>query len=177
MNPQNSPAAESDELDFVITRIFDAPRTLVFQAWTDPRHVTHWWGPKGFSNPVCQMDVRPGGAHRVVMRSPEGVDYPITGHFQEIVEPERIVMTMDCAEHPPEWHDAVKPNRQPGDNNPAGVMVQTVTFEDLNGKTKLTIRTRFKSREIQQAMLKLGMTEGWTGSLDRLAEVLAALQS
>ena len=87
MNPQSSPAVESDDLDFVLTRVLDAPRTLVFQAWTDPRHVTHWWGPKGFSNPVCEMDVRPGGAHRVVMRSSDGVDYPITGFYQEVVPP------------------------------------------------------------------------------------------
>ena len=85
-------------------------------------------------------------------------------------------MTMDCTEHPPEWHDAIMPNRLPGDHNPVGVMVQTVTFEDVNGKTRLTIRTRFKSREIQQAMLKMGMTEGWSGSLDRLADVLENLQ-
>ncbi len=176
MNPQNSPVAETDELDFVITRILDAPRTLVFQAWTDPKHLTNWWGPKGFSNPVCQMDVRPGGVHRVVMRSPDGVDYPITGFYQEIVEPERIVMTMDCSEHPPTWHDAVKPDRDPSDTNPAGVMVQTVTFEDLGGKTLLTIRTRFKSREIQQGMLKLGMTEGWSSSLDRLVDELARMK-
>ncbi|MDB5337901.1 MAG: hypothetical protein JWN70_3520 [Planctomycetaceae bacterium] len=176
MNPQNSPSAESDDLDFVITRMFDAPRTLVFQAWTDPKHVANWWGPKGFANPVCTMDVRPGGAHRVVMRSPDGVDYPVTGFFKEIVEPERLVMTMDCSEHPAEWHDAVKPDREPNDTNPVGVMIQTVTFEDVDGKTRLTIRTRFKSRAIQQAMLKLGMTEGWSSSLDRLADELARMK-
>lgn len=177
MNPPSNPTVDSDDLDFVLTRVLDAPRKLVFEAWTDPRHITNWWGPKGFSNPVCEMDVRPGGAHRVVMRSADGVDYPVTGFYQEIVPPERIVMTMDCSEHPPEWHDAIMPNRAPGDDNPVGVMVTTVTVEEWNGKTRLTIRTRFKSREIQQAMLKMGMTEGWSSSLDRLAEVLANLQS
>ena len=65
--------------EVTLTRIFDAPRTLVFAMWTDPRHVAQWWGPQGFSNPVCEMDVRSGGALRIVMRAPDGVDYPMRG--------------------------------------------------------------------------------------------------
>src|SRR5450759_5928951 len=80
-----------DDHEFVITRIINAPRELVFKAWTDPKQMTQWWGPKGFTNPVCEMDVRPGGAHRIVMRGPDGTDYPIKGIYREIVKPERII--------------------------------------------------------------------------------------
>jgi uncharacterized protein YndB with AHSA1/START domain len=79
--------------DLVITRMFDAARELVFKAWTDPKQMAQWWGPKGFTNPVCELDVRPGGAILIHMRGPDGVIYPMYGTFHEIVEPERLVMT------------------------------------------------------------------------------------
>jgi uncharacterized protein YndB with AHSA1/START domain len=161
-------ASISADQDFVITRIINAPRALVFKAWTDPKQMAQWWGPKGFTNPVCEMDVRPGGAHRIVMRGPDGTDYPVKGVYREIVEPERLVMTLDCSEHPEAWHDMVKPNRKKGERNPVGEMLQTVTFEDQGGKTKLTVRTRFNSTAIRDAMVKMGMSEGWAQSLDRL---------
>ena len=107
------------------------------------------------------------------MRSAEGVEYPLTGFYREIVKPERLVMTMDCAGHPDEWHDQVNPNWRKEGPNPVGEMLTTATFEALGGKTKLTVRTRLKSAAIRDAMLKMGMTEGWSQSLDRLAEELA----
>jgi uncharacterized protein YndB with AHSA1/START domain len=164
---------EASDDEFLISRVFDAPRELVWKAWTEPERVTQWWGPRGFTNPICEMDVRPGGAHRMVMRSADGVDYPIKGVFREIVAPERLVMTMDCSEHPAEWHDFIDPNRDKNNPNPAGEMLQMVTFEDLGGKTKLTIRTRFESAAIRDAMVKMGMNEGWSESLERLTEYLA----
>ena len=90
----------SGERDFFITRVFDAPRTLVWKAWTDAGQIARWWGPNSFSNPVCEMDLRPGGAYRLVMRSPDATDYPITGEVREVVAPALLVMTLDCAEHP-----------------------------------------------------------------------------
>ncbi len=99
----NSPA--DPQRDFVITRVFDAPRDLVFEAWTEPKHMKQWWGPRIFTNNVAEMDVRPGGAYRLVMRGDNGVEYPITGIFREIVKPARLVMTMDVSGHPKEWHD------------------------------------------------------------------------
>ena len=161
-------ASISADQDFVITRIINAPRALVFKAWTDPKQLAQWWGPNGFTNPVCEMDVRPGGAHRIVMRGPDGTDYPVKGVYREIVEPERLVMTLDCSEHPDSWHDMVKPNRQKEDRNTVGMMLQTVTFEERGGKTLLTVRTRFESAAIRDAMVKMGMSEGWAQSLDRL---------
>lgn len=165
----STPVADNE---FFISRVVNAPRTLVFQAWTDPRHLTKWWGPAGFDNPVCELDLRPGGAHRITMRGPDGVEYPITGVFKEIIPPELLVMTLDCAGHPAWWHDMVDPQRS--GPNPAGEMLQTVSFEDLDGKTRLSIRTRMLSAPIRAAMQKMGMHEGWSGSLDRLEGVMAA---
>lgn len=173
-NKTDAPETPSD-LDFVISRVFDAPRALVFEAWTNPRQMAQWWGPREFTNPVCDLDVRVGGAYRIVMRGVDGVDYPITGVYREVVKPERLVLTMDVSEHPAAWHDMVKPNRRKDETNPAGLMLTTVTFDDLNGKTKLTVRTRFESTAIRDAMLKMGMTEGWSQSLDRLSELLAKI--
>src|SRR3989442_14953659 len=79
--------------ELVFTRVLSAPRSRVFTAWTDPKHVAPWWGPHGFTNPVCELDVRPGGAIRIHMRGPDGTVYPMTGVYQEIVEPERLVFT------------------------------------------------------------------------------------
>src|ERR1700733_3652659 len=92
-------AKPSEGQELVFTRVFDAPRSLVFAAWTEPKHLAAWWGPKGFTNPVCEMDVRRGGAIRIVMRAPADVqahargDHPMGGVFLEVVEPERLVFT------------------------------------------------------------------------------------
>ena len=79
------------EREITITRMFDAPRAVVFRAWTDAGQLAQWWGPKGFTNPVCEIDVRVGGAIRIHMRSPDGNIYPMKGEFREIVPPERLV--------------------------------------------------------------------------------------
>src|SRR5271163_4157080 len=89
-NP-NINSKESSQWDLVLTRIFDAPRELVWKVWTDPSHLAQWWGPKGFTNPRCEWHSQPMGKIRIDMRAPDGVVYPMSGTFQEIVEPERIV--------------------------------------------------------------------------------------
>jgi len=175
LSARPSPEMAAGDREFLITREFDAPRELVFKAWTEPRHLAQWWGPPPFTCPVCEMDVRVGGAYRVVMHSPEGVDYPITGVFREVTPPERLAMTQDVSEHPKEWHDMVKPNRGADDKNPAGEMVCAVTFENVGGRTRLTVRTRFQSAAIRDAMLKMGMNEGWSLSLERLTKLLPKL--
>ena len=81
--PDNGPM----QRELVLTRIFDAPRAIVFKAWTDPQQLARWWGPKGFTNPVCELDPRVGGTLRIVMRAPDGQEHPMTGVFREIVEP------------------------------------------------------------------------------------------
>jgi uncharacterized protein YndB with AHSA1/START domain len=89
----NRGANDLPERAIVITREFDAPRELVFKAWTDPKHIAQWWRPKGFTNPVCELDVRVGGAWHIVMRAPNGTAYPCGGVYREVVEPERLVFT------------------------------------------------------------------------------------
>jgi len=90
---RNSSGAAANERTVVITRVFDAPRELVFKAWTDAKHLAQWWGPKGFTNPICEVDARPGGNLRIVMRAPDGAEHPMTGVFREVTAPERLVFT------------------------------------------------------------------------------------
>lgn len=173
MAARNDPGAESADGDFVITRVFDAPRALVFRAWTDPKHMARWWGPHGFTSPVCELDVRPGGAWRIVMRGPDGAEHPAKGVYREVVAPERLVMTINHSELSDEWHDLVNPNRDKAKGKPALEALTTVTFEEYGGKTTLTIRLRFESAAVRDALLKLGMSQGWAQSLERLTDVLA----
>lgn len=151
-------AAPSAKRELTITRIFDAPRSLVFKMWTDPKHVAQWWGPKGFTNPVCELDVRPGGALRIVMRGPDGVDYPMTGVFREIVEPERLVFTNVAVDK---------------EGNPLLEGLTTVTFAEHGGKTKLTLQTHAVALVAHAARMLEGMEAGWTQSLERLEAYLA----
>lgn len=173
MNETIHPTDSTEEREFVISRVFNAPRELVYKMWTEPAHVAQWWGPHEFTNPVCELDVRPGGAYRIVMRGPDGKDYPVTGVYREVVAPERLVMTDDCSEHPDEWHDAVDPDRDKSQGNPSLESLSTVTFEEQNGKTTVTIRTLFPTAEVRNAMVRMGMNEGWSQSLERLATELA----
>src|SRR5580658_923888 len=148
---------EPSKWDLVMTRVFDAPRELVFRVWTDTRHMARWWGPKGFTNPVCEMDVRPGGALRIVMRAPDGVDYPMRGVFREIVEPERLVFTNIALDE---------------DGNAVLEGLTTVTFAEHGGKTKLTLQTSAVGLAAEAAEKLEGMEEGWTQSLERLGELV-----
>jgi uncharacterized protein YndB with AHSA1/START domain len=148
------------EREVVITRIFDAPRALVFKAWTDPKHLKRWWGPKMFTNPVCEVDARVGGAWRIVMRGPDGVDYPCGGVYREIVEPERLVFTNIATDN---------------DGNPILDGLTTVTFAEQGGTTKLTLTTRAVALVEYAAAYLQGMEAGWTQSLESLAEELAKL--
>ena len=144
--------------ELVLTRVFDALRELVFKAWTDPKIVAQWWGPHRFTNPVCELDARPGGAMRIHMRGPDGTVYPMTGNYQEIVEPERIVFTSAAL-------DAA--------GNPMFEMLTTVTFAEQGRKTKQILRTRVIKSTAEAARYLAGMEVGWTQSLERLTAYLA----
>jgi uncharacterized protein YndB with AHSA1/START domain len=161
----NSLAPEPEERALVITRGFDAPRSLVYKAWTDPEHVVHWWGPKGFTTPFCKIDFRPGGVFHYCMRSPEGKDYWNTGVYREILPLERIVCTDSFADE----KGNVVPATYYGMSAEFPLeMLQTVTFEEHEGKTTLTLRhVGIPTAEIDSC------NAGWTESLDRLAEYLA----
>jgi uncharacterized protein YndB with AHSA1/START domain len=168
------PAA--DERDVVVTREFDAPREVVWRAWTEPEHFTRWWGPHGFTTPVCEMDLRPGGAYRIVMRGPDGTELPHWGEFLEVAPPERLVFTQDLAgqQLPEEWYDRAFPGREPG-VPPALTNVTTVTFRDLGGGTRLEIRSRWDSRAIRDALAGIGIYQGWGESLERLDALVAGM--
>jgi uncharacterized protein YndB with AHSA1/START domain len=152
---QKAQAAANREL--VLTRVFDAPRELVFRTWTEPKQVAEWWGPKGCTNPRCELDVRPGGAIRIDMRGPDGTVYPMTGVYKEIVEPERIVFTA--------W--AVGP-----DGRNLFEVLTTVTLTEQSGRTTLRMEARVVESRPEAAPSIAGMRPGWEQSLDRLAEYL-----
>ena len=144
----------NEEQQLVLTRVSDAPRELVFKVWTDPKHVAQWWGPHRFTNPFCELDLRPGGAILIHMRGPNGVVYPMTGRYQEIVRPERLVFASAALD---------------ASGNPMFELLTTVTFAEENGKTKQILRARVIKRTAQAAPYLAGMEAGWTQSLERLA--------
>lgn len=151
-------STESSPSDLVITRVFDAPRELVWKAWTDPAHVQQWWGPKGFTNPRCEWNVRPNGAIHIDMRAPDGVVYPMSGVFHEIVEPERLVFVASALDE---------------DGNSMFDVLTTATFTDQRGKTSLTLQLRVITTTPRAPQYLKGQEIGWTQSLDRLADHLA----
>jgi uncharacterized protein YndB with AHSA1/START domain len=163
---------EARDNDFILTRIFDAPREAVFKAWTDPGQFAQWWGPQGFTNPVCELDLRAGGAYRVTLRSPDGGEYPLKGKYLEIVAPEKLVMTMDTADHPLGWHELFRKVRGAENHGSPLKNVTTVTFEELGGRTRLTVTQRFDSIEDRDATLKMGAPKVWTQSFVRLDALL-----
>jgi uncharacterized protein YndB with AHSA1/START domain len=157
--------AKKPENELVITRVFDAPRELVWKAWTEPEHFKKWWGPETFTAPVIKMDFREGGSYLYCMRSPDGHDFWSTGVYREIVPIERIVFTDSFSDA----EGNVIPASQYGMSGdwPSELLV-TVTFEEQGGKTKMILR---------QAGIPAGeMSEmtaaGWNGSFDKLAESL-----
>jgi uncharacterized protein YndB with AHSA1/START domain/DNA-binding transcriptional ArsR family regulator len=170
----NTDAEVSSNREFVISRVFAAPRELVFQAWTDPKQMARWWGPHHFTNPVCELDACPGGVWRIVMRGPDGADHPAKGVYREVDKPHRLVWTIDHSELSDQWHDLVNPTRDKSKGKPAYEVISTVTFEERDGKTTLTIRTQFESPAIRDMFLKIGMAEGWAQSLERLGTILHA---
>lgn len=141
-----------------ITRILNAPRELVFKAWIDEKCIAQWWGPKGFTNPVCQMDVRPGGSIRIDMMGPGAVVYPMGGTFHEIKEPELLVFTSTA------YTDE--------QGNHGLEVLNTVKFEEHHGKTRLTLNAVVVNLAPEVKPAVRGMEQGWNETLDRLAQVV-----
>jgi uncharacterized protein YndB with AHSA1/START domain len=157
-----SDAKPSADRELSLTRIIDAQPEFVFKVWTDPAQVTHWWGPRGMTTPVCEMDLRPGGIFRTVMRAPDGTEYPTQGVFLEIAAPDRIVFT-----------DAFLPGWQPSER---AFMTAITTFEEFEGKTKYTARALHWSEADREAHEKMGFHEGWGESADRFVELVMQLK-
>ena len=164
MTDQERSRSATTEQELVIERVFDAPLELVWKAWTEPEHMMRWWGPKGYTAPACEIDFRVGGKYFNCMRSPEGQDYWSTGVYREIVPLERIVATDSFADE----HGNVVPATHYGMTAEMPLeMLVTVTFEDLGGKTKLTLRHAGLPAE-----MRTDAGQGWSESLDKLAQSL-----
>ncbi|HET7710403.1 MAG TPA: SRPBCC domain-containing protein [Thermoanaerobaculia bacterium] len=146
--------------ELVLEREFDAPRQLVFKAWTDPAHLARWWGPSGFTNPRCELDVRPGGSIRIDMRDPHGTVYPMTGRFTEVAPPERLVFSAEALDE---------------NGKPVLEDLTTVTFRERGGKTLVTVAARVVRVVGIGAEYLKGMKEGWNQSLDRLEDMVPGL--
>jgi uncharacterized protein YndB with AHSA1/START domain len=163
------------EREFTLTRWFDAPRERVWRAWTDPQELAAWWGPHGYTNPVVEADMRPGGRLRIVMRSPDGVDFPAVGEFLAVEPPSRLVFTDDVGdEAPAEWRaslDEKRPSSPPG--SPLRIVVE-VTLEERDGGTLLTVTDTFASDEDRDAIMRDGAVEGWSESMERLEALVTA---
>src|SRR5215471_20304438 len=156
--PASADTIKTAEREITISRVFNAPRALVFKAWTNAQELAQWWGPKGFTNPVCEIDARVGGAIRIHMRSPDGSVYPMRGEFREIVPPKRLVFTniaVDAAD------------------KPIIEGLTTVTFTERGGKTMMTLHTRGRAVVDYAVGYLQGMEMGWTGSIDKLEALLA----
>ncbi|HEV8575243.1 MAG TPA: SRPBCC domain-containing protein [Dehalococcoidia bacterium] len=161
-------ATTSPERTLVIERVFDAPRELVWKAWTDPEQAMRWWGPKGFTSPACEIDFRVGGKCLFAMQSPdfnEGRPIWSTGVYREIVPLERIVVTDSFADE----NGNVVPATHYGmtEDFPLEMLV-TVTFEDVDGKTRMTLR----HEGLPAGEMKDGAGVGWNESFDKLAASL-----
>lgn len=154
----NKAGAAAAGREFVFTRMVDAPRPDVFEAWTDPQRLSRWWGPNGFTNPVCELDLRPGGAIRIHMRGPDGTVYPMLGTFHEIDPPERLIFGSTALDE---------------NGHALFDVVDTVTFTERDGKTEVTVRPSVSRVTPAAAPYLAGMEQGWNESLSRLADYLA----
>ena len=147
------------DTEIQMTRVFDAPRDLVFEAHSSAEHMKHWWGPRKYETISAEVDFRPGGKWRIVHRGPDGEEYGFHGEYREIVRPERIVWTFEY------------------EGAPGQVAVETLTLEEHDGKTTLTAVSDAGSKEARDAVLETGMTEGAAETFDRLDEYLETLKA
>jgi uncharacterized protein YndB with AHSA1/START domain len=149
--------AMPSDLEVVTTREFNAPRDLVFKAFTDPKMIPNWWGPRGLTTEVDRMDLRPGGGWRFVQHDASGNEFAFHGDYREVAPPERLVSTF-------EWEGL-----------PGHVIVETTIFEEIEGKTQITTTAVFQSKEDRDGMVQSGMETGVRESYERLSEILATL--
>lgn len=152
-----NPSALPNEMSVRITRAINAPRERVFKAWIVPEQMAQWWGPQGFTNPVCEVDPRPGGRILIHMRAPDGTVHPMTGTFHEVVEPERLAFVAFAEDH---------------DGNALLESHTTVTFTERNGQTMVTVEAKAVGLAPIAPQMLAGMNAGWTQSLERLTALM-----
>jgi uncharacterized protein YndB with AHSA1/START domain len=156
----NGSVLEAGLLEVSLTRRIAAPPELVFRAWTDPKHLAEWWGPKGFTNPLCEADARVGGAIRIHMRAPNGVVYPMTGRFVEIDRPHRLVFVTAAIDE---------------EGEPMFEVLNTVIFTRVDGGTEISLVARVTRTTPAAPQFLAGMSQGWSQSLDRLSAFVVRL--
>ena len=145
------------DLEVVMKRVVDAPRRLVFEAWTNPKYVPHWLlGPEGWTMPVCEIDLRPGGKWRYVWRKSDGTEMEMSGSYREIAPPERLVSTEKWG---PEWPETVN----------------SLVLNESKGKTTITLTVRYESKAARDAAIKTGMKDGAEQSFARLETLLQGM--
>ena len=158
-NPSETSSLKDREL--LLTRVIDAPREKVFRAWTEPELMKQWFTPRPYTTPVVEIDLRPGGANLIVMRSPEGNEIPNRGVYLEVVKNERLVFTDAYSRA---WEPSEKP-----------FMTVTLTFEDVGGKTKYTARVLHWTVADRETHEKMGFHQGWGAATDQLEALVAKI--
>ena len=153
-----APAAENE---LVLTRLIGAPRDKLFRAWTEPELMKQWFCPRPWITPVIETDVRPGGSSYVLMRGPDGTEFPNHGVYLEVVKNERLVFTDAYTKA---WVPSAKP-----------FMTAIITFEDEGGETRYTARARHWNKEDYDTHVKMGFHEGWGKAADQLEELVAKI--
>lgn len=151
---------EEGLLEMSLTRRVAASPEVVFRAWTDAKHLAAWWGPKGFTNPLCEADVRVGGAIRIDMCAPDGVIYPMTGRYVEIDRPHRLVFATAAIDD---------------EGKPMFEVLNTVTFTAVGNGTEISLDARVTSMTPAAPQYLAGMSQGWSQSLDRLTALVVRL--
>jgi uncharacterized protein YndB with AHSA1/START domain len=161
-------------LDLMLERTIEAPRSLIWKAWTDPEHVKKWWAPAPWTTSQCKMDLRPGGMFRTVMRSPEGQEFAHVGCFLELIENEKMVMT-----------NALEPGYRPASVGKDGAMAECadipfttiLTLQERRGKTNYSIVVLHQDEAGRRRHEEMGFHQGWNTCLDQLIDVLSRLRS
>ncbi|MBI2677181.1 MAG: SRPBCC family protein [Candidatus Koribacter versatilis] len=147
-----------NDTDIQMTRVFNAPREIVFQAWTDPKHVPHWLlGPEGWTMPVCEIDLRVGGKWRYVWRKADGTEMAMSGEYREVKPPQRVVSTERWG---PEWPETIN----------------TIALTEKDGKTTLSLTVHYPSKEARDSAFKTGMAGGVEVSFNRLDSYLNKME-
>jgi uncharacterized protein YndB with AHSA1/START domain len=158
-NAATMKVATPSDREIVVTRLFDAPRRLVFEAWTNAKYLPDWMlGPEGWTMPICEIDLRPGGVWHFVWRQADGTELDMHGVYREIVPPERLVSTESWGGNWPET-------------------LNTLVLAEEGGKTRATITMLYPTKEARDAAVKTGMTKGMSASFDRLETYLASLEA
>jgi uncharacterized protein YndB with AHSA1/START domain len=162
MEEKTKVSTNLEDRTLVVERVFDAPREIVWKAWTEPERIARWWGPRGWQTSNAAFDFRPGGVWHYCMRGPDGLESWGKALYREIVPPERIVYVDVFSDK--------DGNVAPG----MPEMLVTIEFADLGGKTRISARTEFATREQMQSILDMGVVQGLTETWDRLEEYLSS---